>query len=40
MGLHYISEVPSAEEIKELFPMGPELTKVKQERDAEVYQKQ
>ena len=36
MGLHYISQVPSAEEIKELFPMRPELAKIKEERDAEL----
>ena len=36
MGLHYISQVPSAEKIKELFPMSPELTKIKEERDAEI----
>lgn len=36
MGLHYISEVPSAEEIKELFPMSEELTKIKQARDEEI----
>lgn len=36
MGLHYISEVPSADEIKELFPMSEELTKVKEERDKEI----
>ena len=36
MGLHYISEVPSAEEIKELFPMSAELAKVKEERDKEI----
>ena len=33
MGLHYISEVPSADEIKELFPMRQDLIKIKQERD-------
>ena len=36
MGLHYISQVPSAEEIKELFPMSEKLVKVKEERDAEI----
>ena len=36
MGLHYISEVPSAEEIKELFPMRPEDVKVKERNDAEI----
>lgn len=36
MGLHYISEVPSADEIKELFPMSEELTKIKQARDEEI----
>ena len=36
MGLHYISEVPSAEEIKELFPMSQELVAVKEKRDAEI----
>lgn len=36
MGLHYISQVPSAEEIKELFPMRPELVKIKEERDAAI----
>ncbi|MBR1597965.1 MAG: 3-deoxy-7-phosphoheptulonate synthase [Lachnospiraceae bacterium] len=36
MGLHYISEVPSADEIKELFPMSAELTKIKEERDKEI----
>lgn len=36
MGLHYISEVPSAEEIKELFPMSAELAKIKEERDKEI----
>lgn len=36
MGLHYISEVPSAEEIKSLFPMSAELLKIKEERDAEI----
>lgn len=36
MGLHYISEVPSAEEIKSLFPMSAELRKIKEERDAEI----
>ena len=36
MGLHYISEVPSADEIKELFPMSAELAKVKEERDKEI----
>ena len=36
MGLHYISQVPSAEEIKALFPMRPEFVKIKEERDAEI----
>ncbi len=36
MGLHYISQVPSAEEIKALFPMRPEFVKIKAERDAEI----
>lgn len=36
MGLHYISEVPSADEIKELFPMSAELAKIKEERDKEI----
>lgn len=36
MGLHYISQVPSAKEIKELFPMSPELVKIKKERDAAI----
>ena len=36
MGLHYISEVPSAEEIKELFPMRAEDVKVKERNDAEI----
>lgn len=36
MGLHYISEVPSAEEIKTLFPMSGDLIKIKEERDAEI----
>lgn len=36
MGLHYIAEVPSAEEIKELFPMKQELAKIKEERDTEI----
>lgn len=36
MGLHYIFQVPSAEEIKELFPMSEELTKIKEERDKEI----
>lgn len=36
MGLHYISEVPSAEEIKELFPMREEDIKVKEKNDAEI----
>ncbi len=36
MGLHYISEVPSAEEIKTLYPMSAELLKIKEERDAEI----
>lgn len=36
MGLHYISQVPSAEEIKELYPMKSELIKIKEERDAEI----
>ena len=36
MGLHYIFQVPSAEEIKELFPMSAELTKIKEERDKEI----
>jgi 3-deoxy-7-phosphoheptulonate synthase len=33
MGLHYISEVPTAEEIKTLFPMSQKLKQVKEERD-------
>jgi 3-deoxy-7-phosphoheptulonate synthase len=33
MGLHYISEVPTAEEIKALFPMSQKLKQVKEERD-------
>lgn len=36
MSLHYISQVPSAEEIKELFPMSEENKKVKAQRDAEI----
>lgn len=36
MGLHYISQVPSAEEIKELFPMRAELVQIKKERDAAI----
>ena len=36
MGVHYISEVPSEEEIKALYPMSPELEKIKEERDAEI----
>ena len=36
MGLHYISEVPSAEEIKELFPMCEEDIKIKEKNDEEI----
>ena len=36
MSLHYICQVPSAEEIKELYPMSEQLVKVKQERDNEI----
>ncbi len=36
MSLHYIFEVPSADEIKDLFPMSDELIRIKEERDAEI----
>jgi 3-deoxy-7-phosphoheptulonate synthase len=36
MSLHYISEVPSAEEIRELFPMSPQLQQQKAVRDQEI----
>ena len=36
MSLHYIFEVPSADEIKDLFPMSDELIRIKKERDAEI----
>ena len=36
MGLHYISQVPTAEEIKEMFPMRDELVQIKKARDAEI----
>jgi 3-deoxy-7-phosphoheptulonate synthase len=36
MGLHYIFQVPSADEIKELFPMSEDLIKIKEERDKEI----
>ena len=36
MGLHYISQVPSAAEIKELFPMRTEFVQIKEERDAAI----
>ena len=36
MSLNYICQVPSAEEIKELYPMSEQLVKVKQERDNEI----
>lgn len=36
MGLHYISEVPSADEVKSLFPMSEELIRIKEKRDEEI----
>lgn len=36
MGLHYIFEVPSADEIKELYPMSEDLVKIKENNDAEI----
>ena len=36
MSLHFISQVPTAEEIKEMFPMRDELVQIKKARDAEI----
>lgn len=36
MSMNYIKKVPQPQELQEIIPMTPELTKVKEERDAEI----
>lgn len=36
MSMNYIKKVPQPQELQEIIPMTPELTKIKEERDAEI----